>query len=114
MSDKFSDMVKNIVEELALDWMSSSKAVAEGGKAARKGRGDAVVVKCMAKFPELGDSLDRGQGGKASGLVSGAGELAAAEGGKATKAAGVSGRKGPAKSVEEKLGRSRGYYNSKN
>ena len=110
--DKFADMVKNIVEELALD-VSSCKAVAEGGRAMRKGKGDTVVMKCVARFPERGGSLDRRNSGKASKWISGAGDLAVPEVGKAIKAAVASGGKGKAKTVEEKLGRSKGYYNTK-
>ena len=109
MSDKFSDMVKNIVEELALDSVSSSKAVAEGGKAQRKGRGEAAIMKCVAKFPVRSGSLDCGKGGQGFEVASGAGDLAAAEGGKATGAASGSSGKVQTKTVEEKLG----YYNSK-
>ena len=39
--------------------------------------------------------------------------MAVPEVGKAIKAAGASGGKGKAKTVEEKLGRSKGYYNTK-
>ena len=110
--DEFADMVKNIVEELALD-VSSSKAVAEGGKATRKGKGDAVVMKCVAHFPDRGGSLDRRKGGKVSEWASKAGDLAVPDIGKAIKVPAATGEKGKAKTVEEKLGRAKGYYNTK-
>ena len=66
MSDEeFGNMVKSIVEDLAVDAVARASDGSDGGKAPSKGRakGDARVVHCAARFSDEGGSLDCRRGG---------------------------------------------------